>query len=155
MQVNKTLNHGAHNQQICKPQYLINGIRKNNFYKNGFIQSCSHGTICTVHSLLPATVYSNSTCKISVTKVMENMSLSVFHFAWVPIYGRLASPVQRTRNHIICNIPYLMTVSSCKSQETIAFYQVLLCNHTDYSQKTKISKLHFLVGFFRSVSANL
>jgi hypothetical protein len=98
---------------------------KNNFYNNRFIHPCSYGTKCTVQSLPPATVYSNSMWKFNVTKLMENMSLSVFHRARVPINGHLASPVQRTRNHIICNIPYLTIVSSCKIQETITYYQVL------------------------------
>jgi hypothetical protein len=94
---------------------------KNNFTKNGFIQSCSHCTIRTVHSLPPATVYCNSMWKFNVAKLMENTSLSVFHCPRVPIYGLLTSPVQRFRNHIIRNTPYLTIVSSCKSQETIAF----------------------------------
>lgn len=128
---------------------------KNNSYKNGFIHPCSHGTKCTVQSLPPATVYSNSMRKFNVTKLMENTSLAVFHRARVPINGHLTSPVQRTRNHIICNIPYLTIVSSCKIQETITYYQVLISNHTDLSQKPKMSELHLPVGFFRPVSANL
>jgi len=116
---------------------------ENNFYKNGFIHLCSHGTICTVQSLPPATVYSNSMRKFTVTKLVENTSLSVFHCASVPIYGHLASPVQRTRNHIICNIPYLTIVSSYKSQETTAFYQVLISNTPTVHRNQKFQNCTF------------
>ena len=116
---------------------------KNNCYKHGFIHPSSHGTIWTVQHLPPATVYSNSMRKFNVTKLMENTSHLVFHRASVPINAHLASPVQRTRNHIICNIPYLTIVSSCKSQETIAYYKVLISNHTGHSQKQKFQNCTF------------